>query len=301
MKKSIMKRNQFCFFSVITVAFVSQSSFAIFSDAKKDEIVNKIQSINSNKPINTLIGETLQKFSRDSNVEILSFVGKKANDFSFHAMQGKTNYVAKVVIDESSKLEICKKVLDDYDTLNYKITYLGSKIEKYREFAIGASPKFSYTCVLTYEQPDTDLSVKNVFSAETRESKAKNSQQLFLLFGEVIQAFAELKFTANVLHGDIKPDNIMVRFKQVGGSSEKNLEPAIVKFDFILKHKLGKEVTDKLLRYSWIYNPPELIRENLMKLEKNKKKNIFLTYTNHKDSKLTIPINNKKKVHLTAS
>ena len=93
---------------------------------------------------------------------------------------------------------------------------------------------------------------------EDPQTKTKNSEKLYLLFGKVIISIAELNGKLKILHGDIRPENIMIKFNRIGDSSDVDLEPEIMNFDLMLENNSGQDLFDPTVRYQFDYRSPEM-------------------------------------------
>lgn len=76
----------------------------------------------------------------------------------------------------------------------------------------------------------------------------------------MLKSFAEINFIGKVLHGDIKPESIMVTFLDKEDEYKSKFEPVVTDFDMLIS-SAQKDVEPSLIRYTEGFRPPELSKE----------------------------------------
>ena len=182
-----------------------------------------------------------------------SFIG----DFVFELDKPFQNTVAEIVIDFDKDFKICK-LSNPYEKLKSRgLSYIIG-LEYYTERVGYFVEKYYYYCILLLERPDRDTSSPDLFTSKEAQHLKGNSERLFFFFGKAIQAFAEMNFIAMMLHGDIRPKNIMVKFKQAEKDSDRDFDPVIIGLHNALQFYSKEDLCNDALRYSSKYRPPEM-------------------------------------------
>lgn len=239
-------------FSVLVLALATQGGSALLSPANKKIVTDSLYDINVSIMKIYTIQYTLEHFNGEDEYEVLSYQGSSKADLRFHAVKDDRNFLVKVIAETSSSFKDCSEMQKIYSIDWIKRNFFNNQIS-YKEINTIVDRTEIYSCYLIYEKPESDLSKPDLFSRKNLSDKIENSRKLFRFFGKAIRIFAELNFKGRILHGDIRPDNIMVNY-----GSDGELEPKIVNFDSILKHEGNGDITDKQLRYWSYYRAPEI-------------------------------------------
>lgn len=207
------------------------------------------------------IKNTLKNASLFVSYPVEKYLGAGTGGVVFSVKSENPKLVAKIIIDDNFRFPYCRdnqvlKKLED-DGVNYvnklvtSETYTGylSAAEK----TVSAS-NFFYSCVLILEKADTDLKIGKLFE----RNSISNWPVLLRFFGKLIQSFAEINFKGKILHGDIKPENIMVKISKKGTPPELDIEPMVIDFDLNLENPREEYMTHHQLRFSFDYRPREM-------------------------------------------
>ena len=241
---------------IMLVVLISQFLLANLSseDITKLKIqleVNKVPDFDYDRIIISIDSSSILQY-----YSLVGYLDSDKNGYNFHMTKDDQNFIAKITIDESDELEECKKdeLVDDIEI--FEVHYFNFPVDFGKYTNKIKNPKI-YTCLAVYQKPDTDLSKTDLFSDKDPSAKAKNSSKLFRLLGKVILAFAELNFKANVLHGDIRPENILVKYVSTT-ESDREFDPLIENFEMMLENSTGSTKFSGLIRYQSEYRCPEL-------------------------------------------
>lgn len=199
---------------------------------------------------------TLKNCKLMKDYDVTSYLAAGMGGVVFEVSRSGVKYVAKVVLDIDGKYEICNWERSVEKITNQKITYVGA-LYGYREYKGSYRLKAFYSCILILEKADINIDKTVLFPKNDVVSKVENSKKLLRFFGRVALSFAELHFKARILHGDIKPDNIMLKFKQIA-PEDYDLIPVIIDFGLMLANPERKDINHSQLRYARLYRPPEM-------------------------------------------
>ena len=268
-----MKGYRSCLFTVLSLAIVAQLRLAKLDEKVEETIeenlIDRVSEGDSEKYLHILNNSDIFK----TKYTVTDFVDCGMNGVIVDV--GNSNTVAKIILDDSDKYTMCKDELILKDLETKKVSYVNTLIEYLESSEEEEDKDKYYYCVLILEKADTDLSNDDIFSENKTnidvniELKKENSKTLFRFFGRVIQSFAELHFKAKVLHGDIKPDNIMVNKKEMNNGTI-DLIPVIIDFGLRLVNTSGNEKKDEQLRYAPDFRPLEMTGGEKIKPEDEK-------------------------------
>lgn len=226
----------------------------------KKKILSRLESCLDFRFNPDQIIETLEDSEVLSGFEVEGYLGSDRESSFFHLAASEKDYIAKIGIDFDDGSIICNKVPIFAALRGKKVSYLNNILKSgVYSGSLNAENSFDY-CVVIFEKPDSDLSKKDLFFGQDIDSKARNSIQLFRLIGKVIKSFAEMNFLGKVLHGDIRPENIMVKFKDENDEFESKFDPVIINSDFMLDYNSKKRDLN-LQRYLEDYRPPEMAKK----------------------------------------
>lgn len=233
--------------------FLFVSSTAIPEDLKR-EIGQNLEGNSSFADKKSIIINVLEGAKIFDRFEVRNYVGSGTGGVVFGVLEKGTpgqdlDFVAKVIIDNDETFPFCEdnQVLRELE--QRKVPYVNRLISN-DTYTGTVDGKEFYACVLILEYCFTDLDRGNIFPVESK----KNWPILFRFFGKLILSFTEIHFVGRILHGDVKPDNIMVRINK----EEKDIEPVVIDFDLMLKIEGKEGRSDSQLRYSEDYRPPEI-------------------------------------------
>ena len=205
--------------------------------------------------------KTLQNAKLFKKYPVKEYIGAGTGGIVLDVKSDNPKLVAKILIDYDYRFPYCQdnQVLkklegDGVHYVNKLIsteTYTGylSAAEK----TTSASHLF-YACILFLEKADTDLRIGKLFDTKSIE----NWPVLLRFFGKLIQSFAEINFKGKILHGDIKPENIMAKILNKDTPSELDIEPVVIDFDLNLHNPREKYMIHHQLRYTPNYRPREM-------------------------------------------
>ena len=242
-----------CFFKGFVIALITQFTAAELSPSVESSLRTEMKSSES---ITDKILQTLKTSDLMKPYEVKGLADSATESNVFQVTKSGEDYLAKVVLDKDKNYKFCRIEKADKNLHGENITYANA-LKGYQELIPKLKKNF-YSCVLILESPDTDLTNKELFSKKDEKGKIENSKILFRFFGKVIQAFAEMNFKAKILHGDIRPENIKIKFKKISNTDSRDFEPLIVNFGLILINKSGKEISIPTPRYAVKYRPPEI-------------------------------------------
>ena len=205
--------------------------------------------------------KTLRNAKLFKKYPVKEYIGAGTGGIVLDVKSDNPKLVAKILIDDDYEFPFCQgnqvlKKLED-DGVHYVNKLI--KTETYdgylsaEERGTSASPSF-YTCILILEKADTDLRIGKLFDTKSIE----NWPVLLRFFGKLIQSFAEINFKGKVLHGDIKPENIMAKISKKGTPPELDVEPVVIDFDLNLYNPREEYFSDPQLRYTPYYRPHEM-------------------------------------------
>lgn len=187
------------------------------------------------------------------------FLGAGTGGVVFDIESPDDNLVAKVLTNENKYFQTCQDNMILHTLSKQKVSYTNKLVEiegytgTYKNYAKGGDNNF-YVCILVLEKADTDLKIGKLF--ETKSTK--NWPVLLRFFGKLIQSFAEINFKGKILHGDIKPENIMAKISKKGTPAELDVEPVVIDFDLNLENPEEEDMSDRQLRYTHDYRPKEM-------------------------------------------
>lgn len=176
-----------------------------------------------------------------------SFVGAGSGGVALAVRANSTLFVAKVMFDNGN-FSACadSKLLTSLQEKG--VLYINQLVESSQDSAIMDGRKFHF-CTLILEKGSADLSERPVFLSQGPEKWPK----LLLFFGKLIVGFAELNFKGGVLHGDIKPGNILLK------EGDGEVDPIIIDFNIMRVQNAARPLNDCQLRYAMKFRPPELL------------------------------------------
>ena len=194
-----------------------------------------------------LILEVVDKAEIFKRYPVQGFVGAGTGGVVFRAGSEDSQLVAKVLFDNSSYVgcrdNLIIKKLQDKD-----IVFVNKLIDYATDQRASGGKNF-YLCILILEMGTKDLSQGSIFKNES----PSNWPALLEFLGKVILSFAEINFKGKILHGDIKPQNILLVEKI------DSIEPAVIDFDIMLDQSQGGNTNDCQLRYAARYRPREIL------------------------------------------
>ena len=224
------------------------------SENLKNEIDENLENNSSFSDKTNIIYSVLENAKVFDKYEVRNYIGSGTGGVVFGILEKGTSsqdlqYVAKVIIDNDETFPFCQdnQVLKELE--QKKVPYVNRLISN-DTYTGTIDDKDFYACILILEYCFTDLDKGNIFPKDSK----KNWPILFRFFGKLILSFTEIHFIGRILHGDIKPDNIMVKINK----EEKDIEPVVIDFDLMLKMEDQEEKSDSQLRYSEDYRPPEI-------------------------------------------
>ena len=259
------------------IVFVMQLRVAKLSSSVANKIQIALAEKNESYSKQLQILKTLRDCSIMENYSVEGYVGSGQGTAVVDVTQIDTGlkYVAKVVLDIDNSYSRCRKEEIIEKLSNDGISYVNKFIQKKR-FTDRIQTEDFYSCVLILEKAGEALDKNLLFpkfdgksKIEIQNTKIENSKKLVRFFGRVIQSFAELHFKAKVLHGDIKPDNIMVNKKEMNNGTI-DLIPVIIDFGLRLVNTSGNEKKDEQLRYAPDFRPLEMTGGEKIKPEDEK-------------------------------
>ena len=207
----------------------------------------------------TLSNAQLFKFFK-----VKKYLGAGTGGVVFDIDSKDNKLVAKVIPFDDHNFQFCKdnEVLDTLE--KRKVSYINKLkyLQKYTGITTIVENKRSrkvnfYACIMFIERADTDLRNGPLFEKNSIE----NWPVLLRFFGKLIQSFAEINFKGKVLHGDIKPDNIMAKISNKGTPPELDIEPVVIDFDLNLENLKSEDKSDKQLRYTPFYRAKEMAQK----------------------------------------
>ena len=202
------------------------------------------------------IEETLLCSELFTRYDIGGYFRSTAQSVNVLVSRADQTYIAKLIKEKDKNFATCKLLEELQKNEKTKITY-ASEILDIDRFSESQS-KFFY-CVLIFKMnEDTLEKAEFIIKQEDKETKTKNSETLYFFFGKMIKFFAELNFKAYVLHGDIRPSNILVKQKKIENSPGIDFEPEIMDFDLMLENQMEKELFDPIVRYKSDYRCSEM-------------------------------------------
>ena len=250
------------------IVFVMQLRVAKLSSSVANKIQIALAEKNESYSKQLQILKTLRDCSIMENYSVEGYVGSGQGTAVVDVTQIDTGlkYVAKVVLDIDNSYSRCRKEEIIEKLSNDGISYVNKFIQKKR-FTDRIQTEDFYSCVLILEKAGEALDKNLLFpkfdgksKIEIQNTKIENSKKLVRFFGRVIQSFAELHVKAKVLHGDIRPENIMVNKKEIS-KDNFDLIPVIIDFGLRLVNKSGKDIKNDLLRYTKGYRLPQMIEK----------------------------------------
>lgn len=241
------------FFKSLVLALITQFRGAELSPAVESSLRAEMSS---SADITGKILQTLKTSDIMKPYEVKGLAGSATGSDLFQVTKSGESFLAKVVLDKDKKYKFCRSEKAGRNLHDEDITYANA-LKEYQELTPKLKKNF-YSCVLILESPDADLTNRELFSSKDENGKIENSKILFRFFGKVIQAFAEMNFKAKILHGDIRPENIKIKFKKIGTTGKRDFEPLVVNFDLILINKSGNIIGSSVPRYAVQYRPIEI-------------------------------------------
>ena len=250
----------------IVLALVTQFGITGFKSKVKDVISARIETDKKHdiRKIKSMIFLTLSDSEIMNGYEVEDYIGSHAQGVILDVTKSKQHFVAKVIIDTNAELSFCKreKVVEELNSK--RISYVTS-LRDYQEYTGKSTNPQVFSCVLIFDKPDDTITSLKLFKDNDNKGKIENSKKLFIFFGKLIQAFTEINLKNQVLHGNITPDSIMVKFNQTDKNSAQELEPVVSDFCYSLKNEKFEFIPDKLFRYSDNFRPPEMIEKTKAK------------------------------------
>ena len=246
-------------FTVFVVALVSQLRVANLDATTKSKIYGALTDSGYNNKTKDKIMITLEKCGL--------FKTYKLNNLFISDMEGvvfdfsnKEELVAEITFENDKNHQYCKNVQIAKEAIKSKNINYVNKVLEIEQFSNKYYDEPFFVCVEIYEKSFTKISSGRMFSTVTGETKTSNSnsKQIFRLFGKVIQGIAELNFKGKILHGNINPKNIMVRYQK-----DKEFDPVIINFSQIINSKKDKKIANKQIRYQEDYRLPEMKEEEV--------------------------------------
>ena len=232
-----------------------------------------------------------ERIQRDSNLEKyledIKFVLDEAASFNLYSTESfkesvegglvldvqrdKKKFWAKLLFEEDHKFSKCEnfKVFEKEEFNKIKYVQKMSKREAFTRKVFNKEDnsliKEIHACIVIFEDYNININLKdtNIFDNDS----IKHWPILFRFFGRLIQAVAEINFRAKLLHGDIRPENILLVVKKNVNPELMDVEPVIFNFDSKLEYSAFVKKPDQKLRYALVYRPPEM-RQATTKSEK---------------------------------
>lgn len=253
-----MKINQQFVFTVLVLGLISWYRAAEMSE-DVDKEIREILSRSSNFEKHTEdIITILSRCDVLKGYQVKNHLRFESITAFFLLAKADQNFIAKVRKTSEPDSHSCDQRFYIDNLVDAGIKYL-SKVPNYRFYPgkrVQGVEQFFY-CVSIFEKADTDLSQNNLFSAKDENGKKENSAQLFSLFGKLLKSFTEINFTGKILHGDIKPQSIMVTFLNKEDEFKAKLDPVVSDFDMLISS--GKKNVDlSITRYTEGFRPPEM-------------------------------------------
>ena len=257
-----MQKHHGSFIACLVIALVTQLRVSKLNPDVEKSIKEKLKTnINFGQ-----IMHILNNFTLFDTYKVKSYLGLDGENSSFQVIKSDVIYAAKVVIDTDDEYQKCKKQKLIKDLNDKKLPYLNI-VKEYQEYNYKELNTIFYSCVVISELGVTDITEVDLFSFGGLDSQIKNSKIFFRFFGKAVLAFAELHFKGKILHGNINPKNIMIKYKK----KHSNFDPYIINFGFMLENKEEKDISDEQFRYTLTYRPPEMYLGQKVNSEKEEK------------------------------
>ena len=198
------------------------------------------------KPDTDQVLRALRTSTLADKYPIHGYVGAGGGGMVFIADESKDKPLAFKLMKDSKGYPNCKdnlilKELNDDDVI-YVNRYVA-----HEEIRFKYEGELRFWCALVTERGKQDL-YSPLFADKDPK---KHWPEIFSMVGKIILAHAEINFKERILHGDIKPENIIL--------IERNgeYEPAVIDFDLKLDY-LNSKANDCQARYTDTYRAPEL-------------------------------------------
>lgn len=249
-----------CLLSWLLIALITQFGVAKLDAKVKSEIENSLLGIKNHQINTALILSILEKNSLFSKYKVKSSIELGTKGLIFDVDDNNENLVAEIIVDENKDYPICKNEETNQKVSKKKIIFVNN-IQEHKKTSIKVDKINFYYCVQIFEKIFLRIDDSKIFWSFDSVSNKLNSKKLFRLLGKTILAFAELNFKAKILHGNIKPENIMVKYKKNSNHFDKEFDPVVINFSKMLENNTKKDLPDQVVRYSLGYFPPELDRK----------------------------------------
>ena len=263
-----------CLFKALFLVLVMQTFVdALFLEQLKglDEVL-KNHSVYANR-LNEL-DQTLQasKILKDYMVE--EFSSFTTDSVNFLLTHSGDDFLAKLIKETDSNFKTCEKLKQIHKKENFQIRFASEILQSDNYTGTDEKSNNFFYCVLLFKMNKMNIGREMLFWNDGNPlTKAKNAEKLYLFFGKSIQGFAELNGKAKVLHGNIRPESILIDYKSIQNKFELYMEPEIRDFDLMLENASGKNLYDRVVRYHPDYRCPEM--KSKVKKDKTSKKEFF--------------------------
>lgn len=209
--------------------------------------------------------DNASSFNRYSTEGVREFV---EGGLVLDVLKDKNKFWAKLLLEEDSGFSKCEafKVFEkeDFSSIKYvqKMPWREAFTGKILNKEDNSLKREVHACIAVFEAYGDGASLKDakIFESESR----KNWPVLFRFFGRLIQAVAEINFRAKLLHGDIRPENIILMAKRDSNLKLMDVEPAVFNFDSYLENSIFVNKKDPKLRYALAYRAPEMRQATTM-------------------------------------
>lgn len=175
------------------------------------------------------------------------FLGSGTGGVVFRVRKGDARFAAKIIPDFSG-FRGCEDNLVIGELAEKGVSFVNKLVEhSFERMVLGG--KRLFFCVLVLGLGSADLKNRKILEPETPE----NWPRFFDFFGKLLLCYAEIHFKGGVLHGDIKPANILL------SEDSEELEPIVIDFDLRLDLAKTPRTNDCQLRYAARYRARELL------------------------------------------
>lgn len=256
----------------LLIVLVTQFGAVELSKEVEDEITAKMKADKNFVGSVEHILHVLKNSEFLKGVKGIKYLNSDTEGVNFELTGSFTKLAVKIIIYNDKKYDRCVN-LRVYNAISARnLTYV-SKVTKFEDSDFTIGDRKIFFCLAIYEYSfTTDPRVILTISPQDQNTKEENTRKLFLFIGRTIQGFAELHFEGKVLHGDVKPQSIMVRHD----TTSKAYYPLIINFDKMLPNPNNQEIKDSKLRYDWHYRPLEIAGKRSLTVNEE---DIFLTKT----------------------
>lgn len=250
-----------CLFLVL----ITQLKVAKVPELIKDEFERKIKDLkkqgfkDSDDSVKLLqmFFDILDSSSLVANYELTDWISDNDNILLFQAKQKKNLYLCKVIIEYENDHKYCDIEKENIAINKLNISYM-NKIIYLEEGSKKYGDKKLIYCISIFEDQLKQINSGRLFSKNTRKELYNNRKKLFTIITKLIIAITELNFKANILHGDIRPDNIYIKYDPQSYESLEDYDPVVTNFKQIVENQFGKILPSDEIRYEEKYRPKEM-------------------------------------------